>query len=379
MKDTIGIITFHDANNCGSILQAYALQYTLEKKIGKKSEIINFSNAEQKNMYALFRKVHKINDLLSNIATIVFYPKFKRHYIDYQNFKKEHYCLSQKSYTSSQELQSMDKYFCLIAGSDQVWNLNCPDADDVYFLSFNEDVKKIAYAPSFGANNPNEYSSNPEKYKSYLKSFDWLSVRENNGKKWIKEATGRDIPVLLDPTLLLDKTEWDSVCEKDYPKTDYIFYYAFNYSDENNRLVKEIAQKYNMPVYILDIKSWVKAAAKYGIKITDRSGPGFFLTYIKHAKMVFTTSFHGTVFSVIFKKKFWFFDSAIHNPDDDRVYTLLEQLNLRHRLIKTDNCSDINIMEEINFDDCYSRLEKLKETSIAWLKNAINTDCGADL
>ena len=370
MSRKIGILTFHKSNNCGSVLQAYALQQTLNK-FNFENEIINFSNENQENMYALFRKIRTYKDILANLATAVLYSKFKSHFQDYENFRNTYLTVSTQKFKQTEDLKNIE-YDILISGSDQVWNINCPDADDAYYLCFDDDSKKIAYAPSFGAINPLERAKDPQKYINYLNKFDWLSIRENNGKKWIYDMTQRHAEVLLDPTMLLTADEWNTVIKIQPPTENYIFYYAFNYSKEVNKIVMDISSKYNMPVYILDIKSWVKRVWRDGIKITEHSGPDTFLSYIKNAKLVVTTSFHGTVFSILYKKKFWFVDSSMHNPNDDRTYTLLKQLDFFDRCITTDMIPKLDIMSEIDYSKHDSMLCSLRNKSIEWLKNAIN-------
>ena len=152
-----------------------------------------------------------------------------------------------------------------------------------------------------------------------------------------KKMTGRnDIELLIDPTLMFTQEDWENhfTLNKPMVKGDYIFYYAFHYDDAVNKVVMEIANRMNMPVYILEAKAWgPKGIHKSGLKLCENSGPEAFLNLMKFAKLSLTTSFHGTVFSVIFRKCFWFIDSAMHNPMDDRAATLVNQLGLQERLI----------------------------------------------
>lgn len=371
----IGIMTFHASNNCGSMLQAYALQNILKKELGEESEIINFSNENQQDMYALFRKMDSFKDVGINIATSVFYNKFKKHYKDYKKFMNKDLKLSEASYVTSEELKNMtEKYDILITGSDQVWNIKCKDADDAYYLNFAKNVKKIAYAPSFGATNIIEESDDTEKYKNYMMDFKALSCRENNGSKWIKKLTGRDAPVLLDPTLLLNSSEWDKLINTAESDKKYIFYYAFKYSDEVNAKVKMISEKTKMPVIIMDVKWWLKKGIKNGFKISKDGGPLEFLRLVRNASLVLTTSFHGTVFSIIYNKKFWFLDSSMHNKNDDRAFTLLESVGLENRMVDVKNADNIDIMKEIDYSEPNKKLQKLQQKSINYLKENIKDE-----
>ena len=369
----IGIITFHASNNCGSMLQAYALQNIIKKEFGFSSEIINFSNINQQDMYALFRKMDSFKDVGINIATSIFYNKFKRHYDDYKKFADEKFELSKGAYETAEELEKIyQNYDVLITGSDQVWNILCRDTDDAYYLNFAKNIKKIAYAPSFGSTNIIEVLEDTTKYKNYLLDFHALSCRENNGSKWIKELTGREAPVLLDPTLLLSAEEWDKLIDVTDKDEKYIFYYAFKYSEEVNEKVRMISNKFKMPVIIIDVKSWLKKGIKYGFKISKNGGPLTFLKLLRNASLVLTTSFHGTVFSIIYHKKFWFIDSSMHNKNDDRAFTLLESVGLEDRMVKVNEVDDTDIMQETDYTEANKKLENLKQKSIDFLRENLN-------
>lgn len=373
----VGIITFHASHNCGSILQAYALQRTLKNKFAVDNEIIDFSNAGQRNYYSIFVKNDSVKHLVKNMITVLFYRRVKKENETYEECIHRLLELSDRSYKEEAELSAVEEqYEAFICGSDQVWNVTCTDADDAYFLSFVKNKKKIAYAASLGAKNINRYASNPEKYKKYLGSFAGISVREGNGKKWISELIDnqKNVSICLDPTLLLKKSEWEQITSKRLIEGDYIFYYAFNYTPEVNKTVQQISQTYGMPVYMFDVKSWgVKANFRYGFRLVDAYGPEAFLSLVKNAKLVLTTSFHGTVFSTIFEKTFWYLNSSMHSKDDDRASYLLDQLALTNRLISLEAASSINMLEEPCFDESRIQIENLKDRSFAFLDRNIRS------
>lgn len=372
----IGIITFHSSNNCGSMLQSYALQKTLTS-LGCENEIIDFSNKAQKHMYALFRKPTNVHDIIYDLVTLCYYKKFKLHYSDYRSFLEDKITLTDKSYENNEELKSIvPNYDVFVTGSDQVWNICCPDADDAYYLNFVKDKPKIAYAPSFGATCIAQKSDNPELYKEYLKQMTYISIRENNGAKWIKELIGRDVPVLVDPTMLLTKEDYQKLSsEQEGISGKYIFYYAFNYSDEVNAIVKKISEELGIPVYMLDAKSWVKKAKKYGFKLTKHSGPIAFLNLVMNAELVLTTSFHGTVFSILGEKKFWFINSSMHREEDDRAGTLLKMFELEERVLETSDIeiSKSKISSDWNYDSTREILQYERQRALAFLNEALES------
>ena len=374
----IGIITFHSSLNCGSMLQAYALQTVLEKRYGADVEIINFSNSGSRNMYSIIDKRPKKSAIrnniksISNLGTIIPYRK------DYLSFKEKYLHVSAGDYKTAEQLTGIEKnYDILIAGGDQVWNVKCPDADKAYFLGFANNVKKVAYSPSLGANDISENVSNPDEYRRYLLDFDYLSVREPNGKKWLEKLTGRDVEIVADPTLLLTKNEWCSGFE--LPETDehYIFNYAFWHNrEETNKAIQKMSEQMNMPVYVLDGKSWAYYKLdKYGIKKYKMTGPLAFLSLMKNADLVLTQSFHGTIFSVLFEKQFWSYKRPIENEaKDDRAVAILNQLGLSERYQVIDDLPNMNYLEKIDYNNGYTRkaIEELRHNAFKYLDKALN-------
>lgn len=375
----IGIITFHSSLNCGSMLQAYALQTILEKKYNAKVEIINFANKGSRNMYAIIDKRPKKSAIRSNIKSISNLGTIIPYRRDYLDFKKKYLHVSAGDYSTSKQLAGIEKnYDILIAGGDQVWNVSCPDADKAYFLDFAKDVKKVAYSPSLGANDISEKADNPDEYKRYLLDFDYLSVREPNGKKWLEKLTGREVKIIADPTLLLTKEEW--IEGFDLPETDehFIFNYAFWHNrEETNKAIQEISEKMNMPVYVLDGKSWAYYKLdKYGIKKFKMTGPLAFLALMKNADLVLTQSFHGTIFSVLFEKQFWSYKRPVENEDkDDRAVAILKQLGLSERYQVIDDLPNMDFMKKIDYESGVSRraINELRENAFLYLDEALNT------
>lgn len=372
----IGILTFHAPHNRGSMLQAYAIQNIITRLDSNNSvEIINFSNLKQRDMYALFRKVDSWKDLLLNCFKLVFYSKFKRYFCDFTKFSERNLVISHEDLSLSTDLVRLNgRYEYLVAGSDQIWNTKCYDADNAYFLGWSDCPHKIAYAPSFGANDLN-LLENKDQYKEWINQFQSISIREYNGEKWLKVLTGRDVDVVLDPTLLLQKKEWDNLANEimDLPK-QFIFFYSTSYPENVCRFVHKYAKECGLPVIITDIKNWALKGWKYKFLLAKHGGPNAFLTLIKNATLVFTSSFHGTAFSIIFEKKFYYLDDGKRQPSDDRALTLIEDMGLicRFKNVDTDFLSDSEFFSPIDYNIVNERLKKRKEFSLSWLKKALN-------
>lgn len=224
----VAIITMHGSHNCGSMLQSYAFQKTLNTW-GIDNRIINYRSSRQKKMYALLRTPSNMHDILYDLMKISHYNKFHQHYVDYEFFLNKYLKLTDKEYSAISELEELENYFDIfIAGSDQIWNVLCDDASDAYFLNFINSKKKIAYAPSFGVTDINYRVDNAQKYKKYISNFNCLSVRENNGAKWIKELTNRDAKVVLDPVMLIHKSDYEELIKhSEYKEKDIFFIMRF--------------------------------------------------------------------------------------------------------------------------------------------------------
>lgn len=367
----IGILTFHKSYNCGSMMQTFALQTTI-KKLGGNPEIIDFSNEGQKKLYQVMFPNNSIKNVVKNI---ILYPHKKRiqeNNEKYEKFINDYFELSKGKFSLIDEL-SEENYSTIIAGSDQIWNITIDDADDAYFLPWVKKAKKIAYAPSFGAKNIMEHTKNIAKYKAFLNDFDFISIRENNGKKWIKDLIDKDVPVVLDPTLLLDENEYSVLIKNQLTLPEkFIFYYSPHYENEINTLVENISKKLNMPVIGFNSKTFfVKMMNLKGFKLPDFEDPSIYLELIKKSEIVITTSFHGTIFSSIFKKKFWVVKNGGMLKSDDRVQTLATDLDLLDRVIsiKYDDSFDYN--KEKNYDKYNKLLSEKRIQSMDYLEKAL--------
>ncbi len=347
----IGIVTFHNSDNCGSMLQAYALQTILEKNYDCKAEIINFSSRGQRQMYSLWDTRLRPRILKSNIRTLPHWGTIKKMKKDYAEFSSENFNLTKKYYKRNRQLFELNgKYDILIAGGDQVWNVRCRDTDLAYFLNFSDKGLKVAYSPSLGAVNLNKFAQNPEIYRDLLLKFDYLSVREPNGKKWLKDLIGKDVPIIADPTMLFTPEQWLETLniQPTGIKDKFIFYYAFSHGNrELNERLRDVANKLGLKVLVIDRKGYaINNLQQYGFELYEQSGPYGFLKMINEATAVVTDSFHGTLFSALFNKNFCNFKHNVEiDPDDDRSAALLKQLGLENHYVLGAklNKDDLNI------------------------------------
>jgi hypothetical protein len=373
MKKKVGLITYHASHNLGSLAQTYAMQYLIREKFKNNVAIIDFSNLKQRNMYSLFPKIESWKNIVKNLITLISYPVLKKRYDDFQEFIDREFTRTPRSFDSFEQLKALDGEFeILVCGSDQIWNINCTDFDDAYFLGFDTKARKVAYAVSLGGQNIIN-SDDVQKYRDYLADFDYISVRERNGQSWISQLTDKDVEIVADPTLLVELEKWESLVKEPDIQGDYIFFYGVPFSPETYNAVVKIGKQLAMPVIMLDARSYIyKFNFLRGIKLYKGSSPGDYFGLIKNAKLVITTSFHGTIFSTVFRKNFWTITFRETNKDDDRVGTLLDQLGMNERFIYLEDIDKYDLTADVDYTHYENNLAPLKNKSLEFLNKALS-------
>lgn len=364
----IKIITFQNAHNYGALLQAYALQNVLQNE--NNVEIINYKNDIIGNQYKIF-KVSKKNIksfIKSILKNILFYLKNVSRYKVFYKFEKEKLKLT-KEYTSEillkEDAPEADIY---ITGSDQVWNSNITDGlQDSYTLNFgNENIKRISYAASIGKSIIAE--DEKDVYTDKISKIDYISVREEDGKKALAPIINKSINVVLDPTLLLNKEKWENEIENlDIEKEKYILAYVVEDDDEFFKITNELSEKTGLKIVHFGLKN---KGYNNVLRSAYTEGPLEFVNLIRNAEYVVCTSFHATVFSIIFNKKFFV---VPHRKTGARVTNLLDKLNISNRAVNSlDEFNKMNYNSEINYKEVNKTLENERNKSLDWLNNAIN-------
>jgi len=379
VKKKVGILTSAQSfgDNYGAVLQAYALS-TVLKSMGYEPNIIRYKvEGEYVNHGApiterlkntLFnnemsfhaKKTLVLNKLLHKSVNGVFY-----------NFVEKNLSFYNSDFIGFNELKNNPPAFpAFITGSDQVWNpvIHGNKNDPGYFLDFApQSAKRIAYAPSIGVDRIPVECENT--LGQFLEKFDALSIREKSGADIIKKCCGIDVPVMLDPTLLLTADDWDEIAQKpDNLPEKYIFCYKFGKSETMDIVIKNISKKYNMPVVTAPSSPEVRFKADYNI------GPAQFLGAIKNASLVCADSFHATVFSIIYNKPFLIFPRHAVDGNinmNSRMENILETFGLKERYISENSEIEESNLFELSFEYADKVLkEKIKESK-NYLKNAL--------
>jgi len=345
----IGIITFHFAFNCGAALQCYALQKTLES-LGNEAEVINYVPWYHWNRYAsrknpIYYANKKLHEPARNIFTRAYHgvkgfydtvhswknakTKLPRE-MKFKTFRKAHLNETRRYSTLRQLRAHPPKCDLYLAGSDQLWNSKLTDGvfDPAYFLDFGKkDVRRATYA--IGA-----YFADPEAAKKsiapMLKNLDAASLRETRFLRPVLQAADAKTPmhVDVDPTLLLDAAAYEALIPKE-PLAQQPFVVIYTMPGPAQKQVNEAAKllEQRTGLHLIDINGNPNGE---NCRIRDHRvcSPEEFLWYIKNAEYVLTNSFHGTVFSVLFKKRF---ATILHKETGNRVSELLDKLGLSGR------------------------------------------------
>ena len=372
-----GILTFHHAHHYGAQLQAYALMKAVQKA-GAECEVINYVRVDTIEGNRLFRKGLSARSLLSNANTLLNLDKLKKRYSRFESFVYKDMNLSDKFYESYEQLKSdTPEYDVYVCGSDQIWNpliYKENTFDPAFFADFAKSGRRIAYAPSFGIDSIPE--DRRELLKHYLDTFECLSVREKQGVNIIRDVAGREALTVLDPTLLLNGGDWSTVSEEPPYAEPYLLCYFITDARKYGSFVQALSEKYKLPVVSLCGSRRVVPQTRH--TVLD-AGPREFLGLFRNASVVCTDSFHGTVFSINFKKEFYCFESSQNSEKavNSRLHSILERLGLLSRIysykmeLKDFRNKVDTFNEPLDYDGVDSKLENEREVSAKYLKDSL--------
>ncbi len=356
-----GIITFHCSYNYGSALQAYALQKHLAD-CGHSPKIINYKNKLNFDDYRLFRTQRYIKSPKSLAGDICFLPKNLKRKKAFEGFWKNYFSLTESEYSDAADMAGLnDAFEAFICGSDQIWNINCTKgADPAFFLSFaDEGKRKIAYAPSI-ADSSIDFTKQPEVI-NYLKRLDYISVREKSFAPMVEAASGKPVAAAVDPTLLLDANDYQAIIKAPAGIPEkFIFAFALGDGDEVYANAKAFGKEKGLPVVYIEKKDIAGLDCNaYG------AAPQEFLWLIKNAEYIITNSFHATVFSVLFEKRFC---TVIMKDSGSRMVDFLGAIGLEGRLFS----EGFDFDAPDDFETAKNKIEALAKNSKAFLAEALS-------
>lgn len=359
----IGTLTYHDTRNYGAVLQAYALQKTIEN-LGVDCEIIDYKSEFLAEVYKIksISEIKGVKEFIKWALTIKYDRKSK---IKFDRFNRTKQTFSSKSYTKDNIDEANNIYDGFVVGSDQVWNLNLNNKDTTYFLDFvSNESKKFSYAASFG------YKSIPDEYLDIttqnLSKFNKISVREEQGKNIIENTLNKDSKVVLDPTLLLERESWNKI-KKDtyYKEKDYILVYSVAATPSLFEFAKKLSKEKKCDIVYIN-RSYFN---KFGMKNIRDASPEEFLGYINGAKYIVTSSFHGVAFALNYKKDFFYELDAKPQNNNSRLQSLINIVGLESREIINGNNDYID--NKIDYNKVSNILKEERIKSIHYLNSVL--------
>ena len=257
MNEKIGILTFHKSINYGSVLQSWALSRVISKRFVV--EIIDYEPQNYEFLYANYRQWNSWNNIKYNLKRMPLSSALNNQQQLFKKFRDKQLPLSRKKYNYNNGCDIKEEYKGIVVGSDQVWNIRAKDCDPIFFLPFNYSGKKVSYACSI---NDTDYTEKnlPSNLASEICDFDFISIREESGKNKLEQfiAKQKKVYTLLDPTLLCNSSEYDSLLNDRIVDGKYIFLYNVWTSEAGIQAAKFLSEKLNMPVYTIMTASNVK-------------------------------------------------------------------------------------------------------------------------
>ena len=365
----IGVVTNFDTKNYGSLLQAFALQRKLEE-LGADPYVLQKKTSDKRLLGArakkfLFRSGN--NYSLKDKAEIKRAKKaFSIKNRKLQTFVNENIDVRVCSPKSARLV--VGDTDVMIAGSDQIWSSSAGTLSEFTTLQFVPDrIKRYAFAASVGTTELNEESK--ILLRNGLECFTEVTVRESSAVSLIKDVTSVPVNAVLDPTFLYDEEYWAAIAKKPEVDEPYIFVYMLRPEPVTLSAALALADKTGYKVYLFSNRLINDTRVK---NVTD-AGLEEFLGYIKNADYIVTNSFHGTAFSIQFKKQFV---SIAISGSGMRVTDFLQLVGLQNRIITSADQID-TIDNEIDWNSVEGVIRAERKRSIEYL-NRIISDSATD-
>lgn len=381
----IGVLTFWHGNaNYGMMLQCWAMQEKL-KQMGHQPFVIRFATERAKGLpRRILEKLKIYKSFLYFVSPQEYcllkskekHDKLRK--FDY--FRQTNLALSERMYKTLKELQdNPPKADCYIVGSDQVWSQILNNADnEAYFLNFGSpEIKRIAYAPSFGFNAADYPKDVYSVLKKALSRMDAISCREQSGVTLCEELGFTAIKV-LDPTFLLSKESYMNICPKCKPLTSqpYVFIYSLNIQSCDDIRFEELnsyIQCQHLDLVVTPADGYTQGQELFGKQaLYSYATVEQWLSNIVNSLLVVTASFHGVVLSIILERPFIYVPlSGSHSGSNGRILEVLNFLGLTDRILTADKTYKEIAQANINWKVVNDKLSQSKQESIEYLNKLL--------
>lgn len=357
--------------NYGSILHSWAFQYYLKKYEGiEVVETIDYIRKDLEKWNRSFPMIEGIRkgNIKRTVKLLLGYPAYYSRLKKVDRFIKNNMSISGKRYLQADLKSGRLGYDLLVADSDTIWApRRNGEFDDGYFLNLPamEDIKRISYAPSMGNARVNDEQK--IKLRKLLSHFAHISCRETYERELLSCCTEKEVAKVLDPVMLLKKTDWEELIARNYSGEKYhgyiLVYQPVDESPVLEKCAQIFAEKNHLQTITITIKDKVMGY-RGKAKIINNCSPEEFLYLIRHSEAVFTNSFHAICFSMIFEKDFY----AFSREDDKKVKDICKISGLEYRFFeKVEDYKESSIDYGVVRDSLMPQIVYSKQ----WLHNAI--------
>lgn len=386
----LGLCTCYNHKNYGSQLQSYATTVELKKR-NIDYEIIRYKKKITpllltKAIPRLFNPVF-INDRIIETFQKKLMLKLHSQLAEqnavrndaFNKFSENRFKKLSPIYYGYDELKKQsEKYTAVMVGSDQLWSPSGITSNFYNLMFAGDNCTKISYATSFGVSQIEQRYH--KIYKNFLDRLNYVSVRENSGKVIVDKLSINDAVVVCDPVILLDSDEWlEEIPNKNLFNEPYIFAYFLGKSQEYRDEVTKFAKEKNLKIVTeLHMDSYNKADKGFGDYTPFDIGPAEFVNLIRNAKYIFTDSFHGSVFSMLYKKQFTIFNRYSNDSvssKNSRIDSFCETYGLNDRRF-SGNINDVE--NAIDYDCVLEKVKNHRMLSKAFLDNALSCFSNGD-
>ena len=390
----IAILTlYNNNNNYGGLAQAYALCKYLNDN-GFQAEILNYRKQKglsgsfkdrleaqvsstgirglvQKGHYVASWMINKKLEASNNKKLDRYSTEIETRKVKFREFRDM--TPHSKEYTSETIVESLSEYDTFISGSDQIWKPGV--IQDAFVLKFvTKHKKKVSYATSIAISGIQKRAWFSKYLQDNLSDYNAISVRERETAQELRRVLKREVSWVVDPTLLLEKSEWDNLVAKRIVEGRYLFAYFLGKSEKQREFVTKYAKKHGLKIVNLPFAGgeYVEADERFGdYRLFDIGLPEFF-SLIKYAEIVFTDSFHAVCFSRVFEKNFYVMDRKVQSSSDkmnSRIESILQIMGLPSRMISEDNNECLK--EDIDYVKVEENLSSYIEHSKQFLTRAL--------
>lgn len=327
----IGLLTIHTAHNFGSAYQAYALQEYL-KGMGHEVDIINYC-PQYLSRYTLFSQLKVSCSVVKTLKSLLHFfadPCVKwRHYFGFKEYASKYFYRKGKAFSEIENIPG--DYDAYIIGSDQVWNPDIMNYDSAFWGDFRhrKDAKVISYAASMDSRPLTDFEK--KRYRQWLGFMTSVSVREEVMISLLQPLTSNTISWVIDPTLLIGALPFLSQASPVDNKSKYgkyVLLYNIIGTENIRQIADKVAEQYDAKV--LTVKGFPSYDRHDDSYTLNNVSPRCFLSLIRDAEAVVSTSFHGTAFSILFHKDYF---TSPMRQQGSRVMSLLKMLEMEDRIV----------------------------------------------